>query len=175
MNRRNFITRSTTALALLTMAATFPLTACAFSVTGMLSTIISALTGVLNYVAADATWLPAVQQVLAKLQTELAAWQSGTGVIATLEQVLNDALPILALIPLTAVYAPLIGLVVAGIESIINHFGTASAKRAMYAANNPYQGMVKLKEPHFGQSWQGAFKSQFDDTAKGLGLTKAVI
>ena len=161
--------------AIVAAAPSVLITGCAFSVTGMLSTIISALTGVLNYVAANSSWLPQVQQVLAKLQAELAAWQAGKGVVATLEQVLNDALPILALIPLTAAYAPLIGLIVAGVESIINYFGTASAKQAMYAQNNPYQGMVKLNTPHFAQTWQGAFKSQFDETAKGLGLTKAVI
>ena len=169
MNRRTLLKSLTAASTL----AILPVTGCAFSVTGMLSTIISALEGVLNYAAANAAWLPQVQQVLAKLQAELGQWQAGQGVWATLEEVLNDALPVLALIPLTAPFAPLIALIVAGIEAIVNYFAPKPA--ATKFAENPYNGLVVLRHPHVLQTYQGAFRAQFNDAANGLGLTKAVI
>lgn len=171
MNRRNVLK----SLAAIGTLAVLPITACAFSVTGMLSTIISALSAILSYAGAGQSWLSQVQQVLAKLQTELAAWQSGTGTMATLEQILNDALPILALIPLTAAYAPLIALIVSGIESIINYFGSASAKIKLAQTRNPYSGRVALKQPHLLQTYQGAFKSQYNETAEGIGLPQCKI
>ena len=171
MNRRNLL-KSLGALATL---AALPIAACSFSVTGMLSTVISALSAILSYAGAGQSWLPQVQQVLAQLQTELAAWQAGTGTMATLEQILNDALPILALIPLTAAYAPLIALVVSAIESIINYFGSASAKIKLAQMQNPYFGRIALNKPHFAQTYQGAFKEQFTSTAIGIGLPQCKI
>lgn len=172
MNRRFFIKSATAGVATLGFAPSLLLTGCAFSVEGMLNTIISAAMGVLQYV--DPSLASGIQKAVTDVQTAITNWKN-TGVVADLEQALNALVVIMGDIPLTAVYAPLVGLIVSGVEAVINYFGSAQAKAKLAAIRNGYVGMIPLTPPHAFQTHQGAFKAQFNALAKSLGLTKAVI
>jgi hypothetical protein len=83
---------------------------------------------------------------------------------------------VLAVIPMTMAFSPLIAVIVAGIEAVMAAFGvTLTVHQAARVARNPYKGAAHLNKPHAFQTYQGAYRSQFNDEAKGLGLTAAEI
>jgi ribonuclease BN (tRNA processing enzyme) len=47
--------------------------------------------------------------------------------------------------------------------------------QAAKVARNPYKGATNLNKPHFLQTYQGAYKSQWNNEAKSIGLTTAEI
>ena len=161
MNRRTLLK----SLAAVSTLALLPVTGCAFSVTGMLNTIISALSAILSYVGASQPWAASVQAALTALQNAIAQWKAG-GASTLIIDALNTVEAVLAAIPLTAVYSPLIDVIVAGIEAIINYFAPAKLSNAQ----NPHRGHVILMKPTALQSYQGAFKAQYNNAAVGVGL-----
>lgn len=177
MTRRSFFQRLGIGLAVAVLAPTTLLTGCAFSVTGMLDTIISAIQGILK-VATGASWATDLTNALSALQQAAASWISG-GAVAIVEDALNTLESMLAVIPTTAVYSALVAIIVTGIESILNFFSppaTALVKPRATVATNPYLGQVTLNKPSFAHpTYQGAFKAQYNEKAKALGLTKAEI
>lgn len=174
MNRRMFLQLSGTGAAVAVLTpATLLTTGCAFSVAGTLNVIITAVQGILNYVGPTVPWAAELSDALAALQKAEASWQAG-GAAAIVIDVLNTLEAAVAVVPFTAVYSPLIDLIVSGIEAVINYFAPQTMKFARPRAtvqNNPHKGRVALKELSFlHPTYQGAFKSQYNDTAIGIGL-----
>lgn len=166
--------------AAVTLPASLLETGCAFSVEGTISTIISALGGILTYVGSSQPWAAAVQAALTALETQVAAWKAG-GAAQYLIDALNAVAAVLAVIPLTAIYSPLIDLIVSGIEAIVNYFAppTAGAGPMSMAkspnATNPHRNRVPLKTPGMWQSPLSSFKQQYNDAAVGIGLPQLKI
>jgi hypothetical protein len=181
MNRRHFLKLSGTgaAVAVLTPLTVLE-TGCAFSVSGTLSVIIEAVGGILSYVGGSLPWVADLQAALTALQTAEANWKAGSPAAIVIDA-LNTVEAVLAVIPLTAIYSPLIDIIVSGIEAVLNYFTPATTppvtltKPRSTAQTNPHLGRIPLKQPHSLQTYQGAFKDQFNETAKGLGLTAAEI
>lgn len=174
LNRRTLLQRlgmAGTALAF-TMPMTFIATGCGFSVSSTLSVIIQALGGILGFVGGSAPWVAELQAALTALQTAEAQWKSG-GASALIVDALNTLEAVLAVIPLTAVYSPLIDIVVSGIEAIISYFAPASVTFSKPRAtfhSNPHMGRIPLKQSHAFQSQEAAVKQQYNDAAVGIGL-----
>ena len=182
MNRRNFLKISSTgaAVAVLTPMAVLE-TGCAFSVSGTLNVIIEAVGGILSYVGGSLPWVADLQAALTALQAAEAAWKSGSPAAIVIDA-LNTVEAVLAVIPLTAVYSPLIDIIVSGIEAVISYFApTAQAMHALGAKtrtgaeHNPHLGRIPLKQPHALQSREGAARQQYNDAAIGLGLPQLKI
>lgn len=173
MDRRMFLKISGTgaAVAVITPMAVFE-TGCTFSVEGTINVIIQAVGGILGYIGGSAPWVADLQAALSALQQAEASWKAG-GAVAIIIDALNTVEAVVAVIPFTAMYSPLIDLIVSGIESIITYFAPQTMKftrpRATFE-NNPHKGRTKLKAPGFAQSYQGAFKAQWNDAAIGIGL-----
>jgi hypothetical protein len=173
ISRRRF----TLSLAALVALPSTLISGCAFSVSDTISTIITAIGGILSYVGSSQPWAAALQAALAALQTQVAAWKAG-GAAQYLIDALNAVEAVLAVIPLTAVYSPLIDLIVSGIEAIINYFAPTSAGPGPMsiakspASGNPHKNRIALKAPGALQSPVGAFKSQWNDACVGLGLAQ---
>lgn len=166
MNRRTLLKSLTAASTL----ALVPVTGCAFSVEGTINVIIQAIGGILSYVGGAAPWVAQLQAALAALQQAMTTWKAG-GAVAILLDALNTVEAVLAVIPLTAIYSPLIDLIVSGIEAIINYFNPQAAVTAK-AVQNPHRGRVTLAKPHAFQSQVGAWREQYNDAAVGLGLVQ---
>ncbi|HUD74122.1 MAG TPA: hypothetical protein VMQ76_03545 [Terracidiphilus sp.] len=174
MNRRTFI-RTLSAVSALAM---LPIVGCAFSVTGALNVIINALKAIISYVAGSQPWAVALESALNALVQAEAAWKAG-GAAAIIIDALNTIEAVLAVVPFTAIYSPLIDVIVSGIEAIINYFAPQTqvryAKPRATAQNNPHLGRVALKAPGAFQSPAGSWKQQYNDTAIGVGLPQLKI
>lgn len=174
MQRRSFLKMSGSGLAIAALTPTgLFMSGCSFSVTGMVNTILNALEAILKVAEPNASWLPSLQSAITALETAEQSWQT-TGTITVIEDALNTVAAVCAVIPLTEVYSPLIDVIVAGIEAVLNYFSPAGVA-TMKAVADPHLNRVVLKKPHAFQTYQGAFKDQFNETARGLGLTAAVI
>jgi hypothetical protein len=146
---------------------------CSFSVVGMVNVVLSAVQKIAAAADPSASWLPALNSAIVALEQAEANWQN-TGIVSVLEDALNTIVAVMAAIPFTEPYAALVGIVVAGVEAVINYFAPSASAKARFA-QNPYSNRVPLRKPHAFQSYQGAFRSQWNDTAKGLGLTSMEI
>lgn len=173
MQRRQFLEWSITGGAcLIVWPTSLAMEGCSFSVKGMLNTILDSLNAILKVAEPNASWLPGLQNAITALQQAEAQWEN-TGTVSIIEDALNTVAAVCAVIPLTELYSPLIDVIVAGIEAVLNFFAPATVKLAI--KGNPHQGRVTLNKPHFAQTYQGAYRGQWNDTARGLGLTQALI
>ena len=177
MNRRSLLKSFGAVGAIALLPVTLPIAGCAFSVKGMLNVLISAVESILK-VATGATWVTELTNALTALQQAEASWTTG-GVVNIVIDALNTVEAVLAVIPTTAVFSPLIDVIVAGIEAILNYFNPSPASLAKpraTARTNPYVGVVKLNRTSFTHpTYQGAFKAQFNDAAEAVGLPQAKI
>lgn len=175
MTRRNFGKGTLSTIATLAIAGTvtLPIAGCSFSVTGMINTVIASVEAILKVAEPNASWVASLEAALAALQTAESTWQAG-GAVTIVEDALNTIEAVVAVIPLTAPYAPLIAVLVAGIEAILNYF-SPSTSAARSGNKNIYIGRVSLRKPHLFQTQVGAYKEEWNDTARSLGLSKALI
>lgn len=178
LNRRHFLKLSGTgaAVAVLTPLTVLE-TGCAFSVTGTLNVIIEAVGGILSYVGGSLPWVTDLQAALNALQTAEANWKTGSPAAVVIDA-LNTVEAVLAVIPLTAVYSPLIDIIASGIEAVINHFASASmtfSRARATAQTNVHLNRIPLDPPHAFQTYQGAFKEQYNKTAEAIGLPQVAI
>ena len=178
MNRRMFLQLSGTGAAVAVLTPATLLTGCAFSVTGTLNVVITAVQGILKYVGNTQPWAVELSNALAALQSAEASWQSG-GTTAIIIDALNTLEAVCAAIPFTAVYSPLIDLIVSGAEAVISYFAPQTMRFIKPRAtiqNNPHKGRVALKGPSFlHPTYAGAFRNQWNDTATGVGLPELKI
>ena len=109
------------------------------------------------------------------LQAAEATW-TNTGTVSVIIDALDVLEAVCAVIPLTALFSPLIDILVSGIEAVLAAMTSQTAQvlnlRAKYVAN-PHHGRVTLNKPHFLQTHQGAYHKQWNDMATNLGLSAA--
>ena len=175
MNRREFVKNSSVGVAVLCTGSMVTMTACSTNIKALLNTVITAVQAILK-VAVNSPWAAQLANALTALQNAEAQWTAGSTVQIVIDA-LNTLEAVCAVIPLTAVYSPLIDVLVTGIEAVLAVLVPTPAIKALRAklANNPHHGRVALRHPHFLQTQQGAFRDQWNDTAKGLGLNAAKI
>ena len=167
MNRRAFLV---TGAALAIVPTSLALEGCTVDLKALLNTVLDSAVAVLKVAG---TTVPGLQEAIAALQAAEASWTSGSPGAVVIDA-LNTLSDILAVIPTTAVYAPLVAILVAGIEAVLAAFGV-TATPAAKAIMNPYHGAAQLNKPHAFQTYQGAYKAQWNTTAAGLGLSAALI
>lgn len=177
MNRRHFLKLSGTGAAALALPMSLLETGCAFSVKGVINVIENAAQSILAHFGSGSPWASELSAAIAALQQAEATWKTG-GTAAIVIDALNTIEAVLAVIPLTAVYSPLIDLIISGVESIISYFAptsmTFSRPRAS-AQKNVHLNRIPLDHPHAFQTYQGAFKEQFNKIADAIGLPQAAI
>ena len=173
MNRRRFI-GSAAAVATLPIA-NFGLMGCTVDVKALLNTVIDSALAVIKVADASEPWLPSLQAAVTALENAEAAWTAGS-IPAIVIDALNTLEAVLAVIPATAAFSPLVAILVAGIEAVLSAAGvTLSPLQKARVARNPYKGMATLEHPHLLQTYQGAYKSQWNDEAIVVGLPFAKI
>ena len=180
MNRRQVLKlASLTAAALAAGATAVTMEGCTFNITDAINTVLSSALAIIKVAEPGAPWVAPLASAIAALQQAETSWQSG-GAATLVIDALNTIEAVLAVIPVTATYAPLISILVAGIEAVMAAFGltlspAAMAKRGT-VINSPYYGKTRLDGPSFlHPSWQGAYKAQWNSEAKILNLPAAEI
>jgi hypothetical protein len=172
-SRRGFIKSGTVGgLAIVISPALLFTSGCSVDVKALLNTVIESAEAVIAVAEAGASWVTPLENAIAALIGAEQQWEGGSP-IAIIESALETVEDVLAVIPLTAVYSPLVAVIVAAIDAILNVWAPVSLKATAVA--NPYHGMVSFKPSFAHPTWQGAYKALFNRTAVRLGLTKAVI
>lgn len=148
-------------------------------VTGLLNTVIASGEAVLAVAEPGAPWATSLRNALAALQTADTQWKAGSPV-AIIIDALNTVQAVLAVIPVTAVYSPLIGVLVAGIEAVLAALPAPTSSSGLEARRaalrSPYLGAVKLNGRSLAHpTYSGAYKAQWNAKAKALGLQAALL
>jgi hypothetical protein len=179
MDRREFGKMSLAGIAIASLSSF--MTACAINAKALLNTVIAAVQAVLKVAAPTEPWVAQLSAALNALVTaEEASWTAG-GAVTIVIDALNTIANVCAVIPLTAVYSPLIDVLVAGIDAVLAVLvPPAGAKLKVMAIANPHRGRVVINTPRrFAgvqlQTEQGAFKGQWNDLATQIGLPQAKI
>jgi len=183
MNRRSFMQRlaSATALIMAAGAATVTLEGCTVDIKSAIDTVLNSALAILKVAEPNAAWAGELANAIAKLQQAETTWAAG-GAAAIVVDALNTVEAVIAVIPITAPYAPLVDILVAGIEAVMSAFGLVAtayagglAKRKT-VVNSAHFGRAHLNGPSFTHpSWQGAYKAQWNAKAKELNLPAAEI
>jgi hypothetical protein len=146
-------------------------------VIGEINVVLSEATTVLSQAAPGSSWIAPLKAAAAELQTEETAWESG-GTVDKVDVALNTLSIVLAAIPLTAVYSPLIDVLVAGIEAVLALLPVATSRGAQMAmatlAENPHAGRYTLVM-HWYHSPAGNLKANWNSVAKAHGLRQMVL
>lgn len=175
MNRRMFLKSAGAAGATVAFLPSLALEGCSVDVKGLINTVIESVKGILAVAAPGAGWVADLTTALTALEQAEAQWTAG-GAVTLVEDALNTISAVVAVVPLTAPYAPLVAILVAGIEAVLNALVPTTGAAAPAARRpNVYSGRVGLQKPHLFQTQVGAYKEQFNNQAKALGLTQAVI
>lgn len=153
-NRRTFFLGAG-ALAL-TAAVTLPTIGCTPNWEGILNTLITSGEAVLKVAEPNAMWLKPFESALTALQGAEAQWKAGSA-ITIIESALNTLAAVAAVIPFTAVYSPLIDILVAGIDAVLSAISPAPSGTKLAAAHNARVGRAKLKA-----QTQSAYKAQWN-------------
>jgi hypothetical protein len=167
-NRRQFLGGLAAAGAL--SLTTLPAMGCSGSeVVDELNTLLSSAESVLNVAEPGAPWVVEFVAAVAALKQAEASWQSGSAVTIVISA-LNTLAAVAAVVPLTALYSPLIDVLVAGIDAVLTALPVSlvgpAATRALLS--NPRAGRVQLKKPHFMQSKVGAYKHQWNEIVDAI-------
>ena len=99
--------------------------------------------------------------------------------MALVDDALNTIVAITAVIPVTAVYAPLIDVLVAAIEAVLaalfpNQPAPPQLTLRVSPQGNPHVGAYKLSM-HWYHTPAGNFKANWNDVAKSHGLRQYAI
>lgn len=174
MNRRRFVLSSL--MAVVSFAA-FGLTGCSIteaSVKSLLKVLITSIENILK-VATGAPWAADLSAALAALQSAAAGWTVGSAT-TLIDDALNAVTAVLAVIPLTAVYSPLVDIIVAGIEAVLAVLPMTPAVTRLRGtiSTNPHHGRIILNKTSLRhETPQGAYKAQWNGICKQIGLPQA--
>lgn len=179
MNRRSFMKDVATGGAVLAVApAMLSMEGCTFSTSTLksyLNTVLESAEKILALGSSTDSWYTTLSDAITALENTESSWNGSTAVTIVVSA-LDTLEAVLAVIPVTSAYSTLIDLLVSAIEVILTTFVKTSVTKVKVKAlaqANQHRGVVPLKDPHFMQSKVGAYKSQWNDLATGLGLTKA--
>lgn len=170
LSRRSFFKFAAAGVAMLAVAPSMLITGCAVNVKALLTTLIASIQGLLKVVAPSESWAANLASALGQLSTAVASWTAG-GAVHLVEEALNAVQAVLAVIPLTSIYSPLVDVIVAGIDAVLNVLVPTPAPAAR---PNVHAGRVTLHRGTF-ETWQGAYKKQFNKAAAATGLVNAEI
>ena len=139
--------------------------------------VLDAAVSVIAVADPTASWLSNLKDSVVALKTAEGTWQSGGAAIIVIDA-LDTVAAICSVIPITAPYAPLVAVLVAGIDSVISLFGptlattptTSSNIHALLSApDNPYRSTNRVTLDHSPfRSSTGNFRHTFNATAKQL-------
>ena len=142
-----------------------------------INVVLNEADAVLAVAEPGASWVIPLKNAIVALQGAETAWQNG-GVVAIVDDALNTLTVVLAVIPLTAIYSPLIDVLVAGIEAVLAALpvsGSLGAQKVMVTvAENPHAGRYKMVF-HWYRTPAGNLKANWNAVAKAHGLQKMVI
>lgn len=180
MDRRSFIKVTTVGGLALTVSPALLLEEGCVStgIVNLINDVLLAAANVLNVVEPGASWVGQFQAAIQALKTAEATWETG-GAVTLVDDALNTILAIANVIPIAAPYAPLIAVLVAGIEMVLAALPiptTTSLLKSKQTLNqSPYFGKIVIK-PGFLQTRAGAFKKEWNATAhSNPALAKAAI
>jgi len=152
---------------------TVPTTGCsAASTENDINAILTAAQNVVQETDPNAPWLPQLTAAIAEVKTAEATWVAG-GAKQDVINALNILAQVSALIPLTAAYSPLIDVLVAGIDVVLNLFG-AAPPATVGAVANVHEGRVVIHHKLFGNR-ASEFVAQWNKTAEATGFTHATV
>lgn len=124
-----------------------------------------------------ASWIAPLKNAIAKLESAETTWQTG-GTVAIVDDALNALSIVLAPLPLTAVYSPLIDVLMSGIEAVLAALPVSVSLKAQMArltvAENPHAGRYRLVN-HWYHTPAGNLKANWNDVAKAHGLLQMVL
>ena len=181
MERRRFMQfAGATALALATGATTVTIEGCAFDIKAAINTILNSALAILKVAEPNASWTAPLASAIAALEQAETSWQAG-GAATIVIDALNTIEVVVAVIPITEPYAPLIDILVAVIEAVMSAFGLtaqlspmAMSKRGA-VVNSPHYGKATIHTSFTHPTWQGAYKHQWNAEAAALKLPQAQI
>ena len=177
MNRRQLIQRIGIGAAFLATFSTpyLALTGCSGdTIKGVLNVVLNSAKALLGLIAPNSSLYADFSAAIAKLEADEAQWTAG-GAIALIEDGLTAVQDVLAVIPVTAIYSPLIAILVAGIEAVLALIPQPTAAAPAARRANPYIGQATLTPPHAFQTKAGAYTAQWNKKAVSLGLAQAQI
>lgn len=178
MNRREFSKMAGTVLmALATGGVALFAEGCILNATNVKSLINVLITSIQNIlkVATGAPWAADLSAALAALQSAEQNWSAG-GAVTLIDDALNTVTAVLAVIPLTAVFSPLVDIIVTGIEAVLAVLPiTPSVTKLRGALSaNPHHGRIALNKTNWKhETPQGAYKAQWNGICKQIGLPQA--
>lgn len=155
---------------------------CSLDPKALINTVLTAAEAILKVAEPNATWLAPLQAAITALQQAELQWSAGSAVQIVIDA-LNTIQAVLAVIPVTEVYSPLIAVLVAGIEAALTYFvppqsAHVNSKSIRMRVNNPYLSSrrVELKpRSFFHPTYQSAFKAQWNELADALTLKQCKI
>lgn len=170
----------------------FVLEGCTLSmaeIENLINVALNAANAVLKVAEPGAPWVADFSAAIAALQQAEASWKAG-GAVAIVEAALNTLAAVTAVIPITAIYSPLIDILVAGIDAVLNALpvtmavppptptAVAQTIQAHIDASPiryDHHGRVKVTNL-FGKPTVGAFESRWRGVvAKNPALAAAAI
>ncbi len=170
MNRRTFLKSSATSAAALALAPALLSGCTASEVEQYLNTVLASGEAILGLTSSNDSWFADLQSAVAALKATEGTWSAST-VTAVVVSALNTLDAILAVIPVTASFSPLIDVLTTAIETILTTFvAPTTSLTVKLTASNPHRNKVALKRPHALQSKIGAYKAQWNDLVVGLQL-----
>lgn len=150
-------------------AATAPLQGCSeASTVAEINTVLSQAIVIVAQADPSAPWVAQAKTAVTALETAETAWQTG-GPVQAVDDALNTIEAVMAVVPVTAVYAPLVDVLVAGIEAILATLPASTKVGAVSKASNPHVGRVRIKHSLF-HSRVSEFKKAWNDAAVKAGL-----
>jgi hypothetical protein len=161
-------------------AVVMPMAGCSVSPAQIESSINVALQSaeaVLASAEPGASWVNPFKAAVTALQNAEASWKGG-GAIPIVESALNTLASVSAVIPFTAPYAPLVAILVAGIDAVLSSLPVTATAGATLAApmTTPYRGKAKLNgRSMLHPTHEGAYKAQWNAVAKANPLLTAAI
>jgi len=182
MKRRQFITSiaKATAAAIMIGSTTVMVEGCTFDVKTALNTLLDSLNAILKVAEPNATWTSPLSNAIAALEQAESAWQSGSPA-QVIVSALNTIEAVIAVIPVTASYAPLVDIIIAGIEAVMSALGLTfslsgedSRKRAT-VVNSPHFKATTIKTSALHPTWTGAYKHQWNSECNTLKMPQAKI
>ena len=185
MNRRSFLrTFGLFVFVFLILPTSWLMSGCTGdTIKGILNTVLASAKALLGLIAPNSSLYADFSAAIAKLEADEAQWTAG-GVITLIEDGLTAVEDVLAVIPVTAIYSPLIAILVAGIEAVLaliprpTPAASAAALTAMVqrVQTNPYIGQATLDQPSFWHpTHAGAYTDQWNKKAVAIRLAQAKI
>jgi hypothetical protein len=177
ITRRKFFEGAAIGTGTLVLApAAGTLTGCTISSSTLksyLNTVLKCAEDILALSSSSDSWYADLVAAITALEGTESSWDGSTAVTAIVSA-LDTLEAVLAVIPVTSTYSVLIDLFVSVVEYILEHYVSSSTTKKVVvkslASANPHRGRVPLKSPHFLQSQEGAYRGQWNDAVKALGL-----